>query len=302
VRAYVTGATGFVGRHLGALLHESGDVNVTPDSRVEITAYDEMVEALRYSTPDVVFHLAARSSVAASLHDAAAVTRTNVVGTQVVLDAARAAVPKARIIVVSSSEVYGAVDPSDQPTPEQHPVAPRNPYASSKVEMERVAHEASQAGQRVIVVRPFTHIGPGQSTAFVVPALTQRLLEARERGDPSVVVGNLAARRDFTDVRDVVRAYRLLALLGVDGDIYNVASGHNVALSEEADELRDLVHPSCGFVVDTALLRPADVASTRGDATKLHDATGWEPRVTLSATLRDVVAFFASNISPDEKS
>ena len=301
MRAFLTGASGFVGRHLHQLLVKSGDVDATPATRVDITTYDDMVRALRSAAPEVVFHLAARTSVAASLHDATEVTRTNVVGTQVVLDAAREAAPKARVIVVSSSEVYGAVDLANQPTNEHQVVAPRNPYASSKVEMERVAHEAAHAGQRVIIVRPFTHIGPGQSTSFVVPALAQRLLDARAQEAPSIIVGNLAARRDFSDVRDVVRAYRLLAQFGHDGEIYNVASGHNVALSDVADALRELVYPSCDFVVDPALLRPADVSSTRGDATKLHDVTGWEPRRVLSETLEDVVRFLASRPVPDQK-
>lgn len=301
MRAFLTGASGFVGRHLHELLLNGGDVDVTPGARIDVTDYDAMVSALHSAAPEVVFHLAARTSVAQSLLDATEVTRTNVVGTQVVLDAAREAAPKARIIVVSSSEVYGAVALVNEPTNEHQVVAPRNPYASSKVEMERVAHEAAHAGQRVLIVRPFTHIGPGQSTSFVVPALAQRLLDARATQAPSISVGNLAARRDFTDVRDVVRAYRLLAQFGLDGETYNVASGHNVALSDVANALRELVFPSCDFVVDPALLRPADVSSTRGDATKLHDVTGWEPHRALSQTLRDVVQFLESRPIPDQK-
>lgn len=301
MRAFLTGAHGFVGRHLATHLAESGDRNVTPSTCVDITDSAALSDALQLAVPDVVYHLAARSSVAASLQDASAVTRTNVVGTQLVLEAVRRAAPEATVIVVSSSEVYGAVEGRDQPTSEHHRTAPRNPYASSKLEVERVAHEAARAGQRVIIARPFTHVGPGQSTSFVVPALTRRLLDAKDAGDVSIVVGNLAARRDLSDVRDVVRAYRLLALLGVPGETYNVASGHDVALQDVANELRELVYPGCSFEVDPSLLRPLDIPSTRGDATKLHEATGWEPHFDLGRTLRDVVHFLAPGSIPDER-
>jgi len=300
MRAFLTGGNGFVGGHLRDHLVASGDRDVTPVDRVDITDEAAVTAALRGANPDVIYHLAARTSVAASLSDATAVMRTNVVGTQTLLDVASTVVPEATVVVVSSSEVYGLVASEDQPTSELHPSAPRNPYASSKVEVERVAHAAAHRGQRIVIARPFTHVGPGQSTTFVVPALVQRLLNARAAGADTIVVGNLAARRDLSDVRDVVRAYRLLALLGDTGEIYNVASGHDLALEDVASELRDLIHPGCTFTVDPALLRPLDVPVTRGDATKLHDTTGWEPRIGLGQTLRDTIEFLVSRFSPDE--
>jgi GDP-4-dehydro-6-deoxy-D-mannose reductase len=213
-----------------------------------------------------------------------------VVGTQRVLDASFEVVPEAATIVVSSSEVYGISRPEEQPLRETFRVAPANPYSASKVEAEHVARDAVRfRGQRVMVARPFNHLGPGQSPNFVVPALVSRLLDARDRGDESIPVGDLSTRRDFSDVRDVVRAYRLLAQLGVSGEVYNVASGHDVALSDIAHQLVARLAPNVELVVDPSLLRPVELPVSRGSYDKLHQATGWAPLIPLHASLDDIV-------------
>ena len=143
--------------------------------------------------------------------------------------------------------------------------------------------------QRVLIARPFNHLGPGQSPTFVVPALVTRLLDAVERGDDEIVVGDLSTRRDFSDVRDVVRAYRLLATLGVSGEAYNVASGHDVALSDIAAQLVERLAPHVALVIDPSLLRPVEIPVFRGSFEKLHQATGWSPEISLHQTLDDVV-------------
>jgi GDP-4-dehydro-6-deoxy-D-mannose reductase len=144
-------------------------------------------------------------------------------------------------------------------------------------------------GLAVIRMRPFNHVGPGQSSAFVVSALAQRIVEARRNGADSIVVGNLAARRDLTDVRDVVRAYRLLAEQGVAGEVYNVCSGRDIAIADVALQLQSLAGVELRFEVDPELNRPVDVPVVRGDFTKLHEATGWEPSLSLEQTLLDVL-------------
>jgi GDP-4-dehydro-6-deoxy-D-mannose reductase len=144
--------------------------------------------------------------------------------------------------------------------------------------------------QPVIVVRPFNHIGPGQSPNFAVPALAKRIVEARRAGTRSLRVGTLTTRRDFTDVRDVVVAYRLLILEGVAGTTYNICSGRDVAISDVADQLLALAHAELELVIDPALVRPVDVPVLRGDATLLHTATGWSPSIPLATTLADVLA------------
>jgi GDP-4-dehydro-6-deoxy-D-mannose reductase len=290
MRALVTGSNGFVGRHLVEHLEENGDEVKGIDREHDVTDEDAMRVAFEGFRPEVIFHLAALTHVGESWQHADEFTRVNVVGTQRVLDAAFHAAPESTTLVVSSSEVYGVVREEDQPLRESFRVAPANPYSSSKVEAERIAHEVTRSrGQRVIVVRPFNHLGPGQALNFVVPALVSRLLDARARGDEEIPVGNLSARRDFSDVRDVVRAYRLLTRFGVAGEVYNVASGRDVALSDIANQLISRLAPSMRLVVDPSLLRPNEVPVFRGSFDKLHDAAGWEPIIPLHKSLDDVI-------------
>lgn len=290
MRVLVTGSKGFVGKHLIAHLEQSGDEVHGIDREHDVTSVTSMREVFEDLRPEVTYHLAALTHVGESWQHASEFTRVNVVGTQRVLDAAYAAVPTSVTVIVSSAEVYGVVREEDQPLRESFRVAPANPYSSSKVEAERVAHEAGRArGQRVIVARPFNHLGPGQATTFVVPALVSRLLDARERGENEILVGDLSTRRDFSDVRDVVRAYRLLALLGRAGEIYNVASGHDVALSDVASQLVARLAPDVRLVVDSTLLRPIEIPVSRGSCEKLHEATGWSPLIPLHVSLEDVI-------------
>jgi len=295
-RVFVTGATGFVGPHLRAHLVTRGDHDVTPAERVDVTDRAGLVASFAQDRPEVIFHLAARSSVAESWRDPGEFTRVNVLGTMNVLEAAREVVPEATVLIVSTSEVYGQQEPEALPVGEHYRVAPLSPYATSKAEAEHAALESFfTTRQRVIVARPFTHIGPGQSSNFVVPALTQRLLLA-EGPQAAISVGNLAARRDICDVRDTVRAYDLLTRFGQPGEIYNVASGHDVGIDEIAEWLRAGIASDARFAPDETLQRPLDVPVTRGDASKLHDATGWEPTYTLTQTLDDVVAYWRAQL------
>jgi GDP-4-dehydro-6-deoxy-D-mannose reductase len=291
VRAVITGAAGFVGGHLSSFLMGEGDDVVAVDREHDITEVDALTETLAASRPDVVYHLAALSHVGASWEDPADVLRVNVLGTNSVLAAARRSAPTATVLVVSSAEVYGVVLPDELPLTERSELRPGSPYAASKAAAEVVALQAARGyGQRVVVARPFNHIGPGQSPSFFVPAIARRLVEARRTSTTAVMVGNLGARRDFTDVRDVVRAYRLLARCGTAGIVYNVCSGHDVLVADLAVALRDLVFPEASFVEDPALSRPLDIPVLRGDATRLREGTGWRPEIDLATTLRDVVA------------
>jgi len=292
VRAVITGAAGFVGGHLSSHLSAEGDEVVAVDrDHHDITELDAIADLLAAAKPDAIYHLAALSHVGTSWEDPADVLRVNVLGTNSVLSAARRAAPAATVLVISSAEVYGVVQPSELPLTERSELRPGSPYAASKAAAEVVALQAARGfGQRVVVARPFNHIGPGQSTSFFVPAIARRLVEARRHGMPQVSIGNLQARRDFTDVRDVVRAYRLLARCGASGVVYNVCSGTDVPMSELAGAVRELVYPEAVFVEDPSLARPLDIPVLRGDATRLREGTGWRPEIDLATTLRDVVA------------
>lgn len=291
MRTLVTGSEGFVARHLIRHLELSGDVVVGVDRAVvDVTDLDETRRIVAEVEPEVIYHLAALTHVGDSWADPVEYTRVNVLGTKYVLDAAREAAPEATVILVSSADVYGVVREVDLPIDEDFRVAPANPYASSKVEAERLAHDAvRQLHQNVVVARPFNHVGPGQSTRFVIPALVSRLLGALRDGSSTIAVGDLSTRRDFTDVRDVVRAYRLLAQYGVSGEVYNIASGRDVRLEDIARQLVQELAPQVTLVRDESLIRPVEIPVMRGSFTRLHEATGWEPAIGLDQSLRDVV-------------
>jgi GDP-4-dehydro-6-deoxy-D-mannose reductase len=201
--------------------------------------------------------------------------------------------PDPRALVVSSSEVYGAVAPERLPVDETAPVAPLSPYAASKAAAEQVALQAARGyRQEVVVARPFNHIGPGQPPQFAVPALAQRIVAASREGRRELPVGTLSARRDFTDVRDVVRAYRLLVLHGEPGGVYNICSGHDVAVKEVLDELLSLSGARLRPVTDPHLVRPTEIPVMQGSAAKLAALTGWKPEIPLADTLADVLGYF----------
>ena len=290
MRAFITGGGGFVGGHLAQHLKDSGDEVTVADRECDVTDRAAVSGALTATRPDVIYHLAAMTSVAESWSRPNEFTRVNVLGTAHLLDAAHEAVPEARVVVVSSAEVYGIVREDELPLTENSPTVPANPYSTSKLEAELVAREAVRSRhQSVVIARPFNHIGPGQSTAFVVPALVRRLLDATAEGRHFIFVGDLTTRRDFSDVRDVVRAYRLLSEWGRPGDAYNVASGHDVALADIAEEIRRRINPDVELLVDPELLRPVEMPVSRGSSQKLHDTTGWEPTIALARSLDDVI-------------
>lgn len=291
MRAYLTGGKGFVGHHLERHLVDCGDEVTVTDREVDVCDFAQVAASLEESQPNVIYHLAGLAHVGESWGNPTQLLSVNVVGTGVVLAAARQVVPEATVVVVSSAEVYGKVQSADLPLTEQSKLAPASPYAASKAAAEFVAVQAAHGyAQRVIVVRPFNHIGPGQSRQFAVSAFAGRIAEAQRRGLASLKVGNLSSRRDFTDVRDVVAAYRLVATNGESGEIYNVCSGRDVAMQEVVEQLLALAGTSVALEVDPDLLRPVDVPVLRGSAARLSAATSWAPTIPLEQTLRDVLA------------
>ena len=290
MRALVTGATGFVGRHLVAHLAAAGD-EVTI-SEAEVTEPELLEADFCQRRPDAVYHLAAQADVRASFTDPAATLRVNVEGTFNVLDAARRA-GAARVVVVSSADVYGRVEPADVPVDEAAAMRPVTPYGASKAAAEMVCVQAGLGrGLDVIRARAFNHLGPGQSDRFVAAALASRIAANERTGAEEVRVGNLQARRDFTDVRDVVRAYRQLAERGAPGEAYNVCSGTARGIYELAEALIARAGHPMRLTADGKLLRPVDVAEVRGDPSKLRDATGWRPEVPLERTLDDLLDYW----------
>jgi GDP-4-dehydro-6-deoxy-D-mannose reductase len=291
VRALITGGKGFVGHWLATHLKDQGDEVAVIDIETDVADGAAVRRVMADVVPDAVYHLAAMTHVGDSWEDPSRVLRVNVLGTAEILAAARTLEAAPRILVVSSAEVYGVVQPEQLPLGEDTPTAPASPYAASKLAAEAVALQAWRGyGQPVVVVRPFNHIGPGQSPNFFVPAMAKRIVEATRSGDHVLRVGTLTTRRDFTDVRDVVAAYRLLIARGEPGTVYNVCSGQDVAMADVVDRLLELAGTDLELRTDPELVRPVDVPVLRGDATLLREATGWQARIPLATTLADVLA------------
>jgi len=297
VRSLITGGRGFVGTWLAEHLRNSGDHVVQIDQEVEITDSGALLTALADAAPDRIFHLAAMTHVGQSWDEPLRVLEVNVLGTGALLAAARECGTDPRVLVTSSAEVYGAVtDPSQLPLTEESPTAPLTPYAASKLASEALCAQAWLGHkQHVVVVRPFNHIGPGQSPNFAVSALSKRIVDAERSGATEIPVGNLSARRDFTDVRDVVRSYQLLVESGSPGTVYNVCSGVDVSIQEIADRLLAAAGSSVRLVPDPSLLRPIEVPVLRGDPGRLKEATDWTPEITLDQTLADVLAHWRAS-------
>ena len=291
MRALVTGGKGFVGQWLVSHLESHGDEVAVIDIETDVADGAAVGRVMADVEPEAVYHLAAMTHVGESWDDPSRVLKVNVLGTAEVLAAARSHAAEARVLVVSSAEIYGAVTPEQLPLREDSPAAPASPYAASKLAAEVVALQAWRGyRQPVIVVRPFNHIGPGQSPNFFVPALAQRIVEAQRAGAASLRVGTLTTRRDFTDVRDVVAAYRLLVTGGSPGTVYNVCSGRDVSMAEVAQQLLVLAGADLVLETDPKLVRPVDVPVLRGDAGRVRDTTGWEPLIPLATTLADVLS------------
>lgn len=281
-RTLVTGASGFVGTHLLELL---GDEAVPTEA--DVTDPEAVARAVRETEARAVIHLAALSSVGDSWEAPSRTWEVNALGTVNVLEAVRRHRPDARVLVVSSEQVYGR--PAQLPTPESTPVAPVSPYAASKAAAEVACTQAAESGLDVVVVRPFQHEGPGRDERFAVGSWSRQLAELELAGGGALRVGNLEVERDITDVRDVCRAYRLLLEPSVAAGVYNVATGKTVRLSRVVALLVGLAGVPVTVEQDPSRLRPADIPVLCGDSSKLRGATGWEPQIPLEQTLSDTL-------------
>ena len=302
MRVLVTGATGFVGRWLTRELVAHGhDPIAAPGSAVlDVTDAKAVAEFISVVRPEAVAHLAGISHAHDASRDPDRAFAVNAGGTRAVIDAIGALTGPIPVLVAGSAEVYGRPDPADLPLKESAPLRTDDPYGRSKLAQERVALErAAVLGVPVCVTRSFNHAGPGQRPDFVAPALARRVLEAKRSHSETVAVGNLDVRRDLGDVRDVVRAYRLLIEGLIDGRVpagavVNVATGRSVSVRQ----LLEMVSHAAGVRttprVDPRLVRANDAPEIVGDATLLRHLTGWTPTIPLERTIADVVAEIAA--------
>lgn len=302
MRVLVTGADGFVGRHLCELLRERGDevlpfggprkVGATPSglTPLEITDPAAVERAVEAAKPEAVVHLAGFSSVGKSHEAPAAAFTVNAIGALNVLAAARDATRSARVLLIGSGEMYGAVALGERAA-EEHPLRPLSPYAASKVASEVLGLQFHRSyGVDVVCARPFNHLGAGQDTAFAVPAFAQQLAAIRAGRSESVVkVGNLEPVRDFSHVRDVVEAYQLLLDRGVPGVAYNVCSGIGRTIRQVLDRMIQLAQVDVRVEVDPERFRAVDLPSLVGDPSRLI-SLGWKPRRTVDDALAEALS------------
>ncbi len=302
MRALVTGAGGFVGVHLVRHLEEQGDDVIQLERTVDgidIADADALTDAVVSAKPEVVYHLAGAADVGGSWSAARETFLSNALGTLNLLDAARQA-GTGRVLAVTSADVYGRVSQDELPINEDQPLRPVSPYAASKVAADALAQQA-WLGHRlpVIRVRAFNHLGPGQSDRFLAPSLAARIARNERDGGDEVPIGNMTPRRDVTDVRDVVRAYRLLMAAGEPGAVYNVCRGTAVSVRQIAEALLGMARRPMRLASDPELQRPVDIPVLVGDNGALRAATGWEPTIPLDRTLTDVLEDWRARLGAD---
>lgn len=318
MKILITGITGFAGSHLSRYLRSLDGMEVAGlDLRAPDDGFNDLfsgeppvvhccnladegplAEVIEQEAPDAVVHLAARAQVAGAWKEAPGILETNIVCTQVLMQALHEKAPEARMLLISSSEVYGKVDQDKLPADETSALKPNNPYSVSKVAQEFVALQYHEAfGAQVIIARPFNHVGPKQVGNFVVPAFAKQIAEM-EAGmrEPVMRVGNLESQRDFTDVRDVVRAYHLLLMGGKAGEAYNIASGTTHPISEILAKLIMLstIKPEVENIPE--LMRPSDTPVVVGDAGKLKALGEWQPVIPLEQSLEDALDYWREQV------
>lgn len=313
MRVLITGATGFVGRHLRSFAAER-DAEIVGAARaeaaradagdldryveVDLLEADAALELIATEQPDRVFHLAAAASVSESWGAPAATIETNLTITLNLLEAIRRASPRTRVLVACSGDAYGPVEREGLPVREGRPLRPQSPYALSKAAIDLLAGFYADAYDlSVLRARSFNHAGPGQSDTYAVSSFAQQIAEARARGERSMelLTGNLDVARDFSDVRDAVRAYWLLLERAGPG-AYNVCSGRSVKLSHLVQVLAEVAGVQVRTRTDPGRLRDAETMDIYGSHERLSEATGWKPEIPLEATLADTLEHWSELI------
>lgn len=309
----ITGISGFAGNHLthqlikennasiyGTYLSEKSisvfsDISLKPNlNKIDLMDFKEVLKLINEIRPDEIYHLAAIASSALSFDQPAKVITNNITSQLNLLESVRKAKINPRIMIISSAEVYGNVNPQDLPIDEDTPLVPTNPYAVSKIAQDFMGLQYYVSyKQDIIRVRPFNHIGPGQTDQFATSAFAKKIAEI-EKGiiGPILTVGNLETKRDFTDVEDMMRAYVLLMEKGKSGDVYNIGSGVSHKMSDVLNILLSFTNVKIKIETDPKLLRPSDNAESVCDNTKITACTGWKPQIPLEKTLKDILEYW----------
>ena len=303
MKALVIGAAGFVGPYLCRNLLDNGfDVLATKleneNSKGEfkfvnlnILKKEEIDALLEEFAPDVIFHLAAQSSVKLSWEKPQLTFSINVIGAINLLESVKEFASNAKVVLIGSGEEYGQIDQSKLPVKEDAKIEANNFYAVSKATQNSIGRIYAKAyGLNVVSVRAFNHIGVGQLDTFVIPSFCKQVVEIEKTNKPGVIkVGNLSSKRDFTDVRDIVNAYRLVALKGKSGETYNVGSGHSYKIEDLLNIILSLTNASVKVEIDPARFRPVDTPEVRADISKLVKDTGYKVEHDLKDTIKEIM-------------
>ena len=311
-RSLIIGAAGFVGAYLIDCIAENQDMSIyatkLPNEKVNrdnVTVFDldimdkEAIVALLFEVrPDYIYHLAAQSSVGVAWKNPSLTIDVNIKGSINVMDAVRELYYKPKVLLIGSGEEYGYIKPEEIPINEENRVRPGNIYAATKACQNMIGHIYAKAyDMELYMVRAFNHIGPGQAPLFVVSDFCKQVAEI-EKGlrEPVIYVGNLDSKRDFTDVRDVVRAYTALIEVGVSGETYNVGSGNAVCVRDILQTIIDMSKVKIEVQIDPNKLRPIDVMTIEADTHKINELTGWKPLISISQTIEETLNFWRAQV------
>lgn len=307
MRALITGIDGFVGyyltQHLKDLGYEVFGTTILEDYRNEdATVYsmnlldaNQVSDVINNIKPDHIYHLAGQSAVGLSWSQPTLTMSINVNGTIHLLDSVREHCSEAKVLIIGSSDQYGPIKAEDCPITEDQPLNPVSPYGISKVTQEQMAKLYIQSyGMNIIMARSFNHIGPRQSKNFVVADFASKIVEIERGAEPILKVGNLESYRDFTDVRDIVRAYHMLMKHGHIGEVYNVGSNYGMKIRDLLDQMVELSKAEIQVIVDPEKLRPVDVPLVQCDNSKIKAHTGWQIANNVHQTLKDTLNYWRS--------
>jgi len=316
MKALITGITGFAGSHLAELLLSEGvEVFGTARWRSKMENVEHLLDSITLVEcdlrdagslakvvaevrPDHVYHLAAQSFVPTSWKAPVETLTTNVVGQVNLFEALRSHAPNARVQIAGSSEEYGLVHERELPIREENPLRPLSPYGVSKVGQDVMGFQYHRSyGMAIVRTRAFNHTGPRRGEVFATSSFAKQIaMIEKGKQEPALRVGNLEAKRDFSDVRDVVRGYGLAIEKGVPGEVYNICSGVARSIREVLDTLLRLTKANIRVEQDPSRLRPSDVPVLMGDSSKFRKQTGWEPKIPFEQTMSDLLDYWRERV------